>query len=341
MRGKKLVRLLGVGLLLGLYACGAAEEEQASARVGELGKVKFTGGGGCNSSTTLAVGSKASLGLEAADGAGAVPTGLTASATGAALTAAMDKAGKRVEISAKTAGAGKVELLQGGAVYDRLGFSAEQATKVQLALGASKALVGGIHVVKLGEVYGACGTSDCPLIGGGFLSWTATPAAGATLVSDEERTVTFRAGKTKGTVTVKGALPAGGAAMAEQKVELLEAKQIATVGHEALVALPKKAGETESKILDPAPLPLDLPVGSLLMFRLAGKTAAGDKVPIWGGDITWTITSGAASLALYPLDGRDPPPEGPIFQTKAAGKATLEGKIALLGKSVKVDVTVK
>ena len=46
MRCNKLVRLLGVGLLLGLYACGTAEEEQASARVGELGNVKYTGGGG-------------------------------------------------------------------------------------------------------------------------------------------------------------------------------------------------------------------------------------------------------------------------------------------------------
>ena len=341
MRGRKLIRVMGVGLLLGLYACGAAEEAKTDARVGELGKVKFTGGGGCNSSTVLAVGSKASLGLEAAEGAGAVPTGLTAAASGTVLKAAMDKAGKRVEIQATAAGSGKVELLQGGAVYDRLGFSAEQATKVQLAIGASRALVGGVHVVKLGEVYGPCGTSECPLIGGGFLSWTATPAAGATLVSDVERTVAFRAGVTPGLVTLKGALPGGGAALAEQQVTLLDPKDIATVGYEAVVGLPKKPGETEQKVQDPAPAPLSLPVGSLLMIRLAGKTSGGDHVPIWGGDISWTTTAGSAALALYPLDGQDPPPEGPIWQTRAAGKATLEGKVGLLGKTVKVEVEVK
>ena len=340
MKGSKVIRTMGLGLLFGLYACGTAEDATES-RVGEMGRVKFTGGGGCNGSTTLAVGSKAVMGLEPAEGAGAVPGGLTASASGTALTAAMDKAGKRVVIQAKMAGSGKVELRQGGAVYDRLTFSAEQATKVQLAIGASWAVVGGTHVVKLGQVYGACGTSECPLIGGGFLSWTSAPAAGATLVSDVERTVTFTGGKTPGVVTLKGALPGGGATLAEQKVTLIEPKQVATVSYEAVVALPKAPGDTEQKVQDPAPTPLSLPVGSLLMFRLAGKTAAADHVPIWGSDITWTITAGQASLALYPLDGQDPPPEGPIFKTIGVGKATLEGKVGLLGKTVKVEVVVK
>ena len=339
MGHRMLVKTMGLGLLLGLYACGAAEE--GDARVGELGKVKFTGGGGCNSSTTLAVGSQASLGLEAADGSGAVPSGLKASASGGALTAAMDTAGKRVLLQAKSAGSATVELSQGGAVYDRLGFSAEQATKVQLAIGGSRAVAGGSHVVKLGEVYGACGTSQCPLIGGGFLSWTSAPAGEATLVSDMERTVTFSVGKTTGSVTLMGALPGGGATLAQQKVLLIEPKQVATVSHEAVVALPKASDGKEQKVQDPAPIPLSLPVGSLLMFRLAGKTAAADHVPIWGRDITWIITSGQASLALYPLDGQAPAPEGPIFKTTAAGKATLEGKVGLLSKTVTVEVVVK
>ena len=52
--------------MLGLYACGTTNEVEP--RVGEEGKVKFVGGGGCNSSTTLAAGSKITLTLEPLDG---------------------------------------------------------------------------------------------------------------------------------------------------------------------------------------------------------------------------------------------------------------------------------
>ena len=57
----RIVRTLGLGLLLGLYACGSADPSDSDTRLGEQGKVKFTGGGGCNGSTTLAAGSKAEL----------------------------------------------------------------------------------------------------------------------------------------------------------------------------------------------------------------------------------------------------------------------------------------
>ena len=38
------------------------------------------------------------------------------------------------------------ELRSGGSVYDRLGFSAEQATKVQFALGSTRAVVGDLRL---------------------------------------------------------------------------------------------------------------------------------------------------------------------------------------------------
>ncbi len=45
-------------------------------------------------------------------------------------------------------------------------------------------------------------------------------------------------------------------------------------------------------------------------------------------------------MELFPLDGQQPPAEGPIFSAKAVGKAKLEGKLANLGKTVTVEITV-
>ena len=53
-------------LLLG-QACVSLEGlggDTHDSRLGELGRVRFTGGGGCNSSTVLALGSTAELGVE-------------------------------------------------------------------------------------------------------------------------------------------------------------------------------------------------------------------------------------------------------------------------------------
>jgi len=334
------VRTLGLGLLLGLYACGSADPSDSDTRLGEQGKVKFTGGGGCNGSTTLAAGSKAELTLEPQAGV-TLPASLAVSSTDAKVLTATSAGSKkdRVILQAVANGSAAVELKDNGSLFDRLGFSVAPAGKVDLEKKTDYAFAGATHAVKLGEIYGACGTKECALIGGGFLKWTATPAAGLTLLADAGRTATFTSGKTAGAVTLKGAEPTSGKVLVEQAVTLVDAKSLDKVTAEAIVAPPKKNGE-DQKVLDPAPMPLSVKKGSLLMIRLAGTTTDGKKVSIWGGDVAWTIGGDKGAVALFGTDGQSSPAEGPIFSAKAAGKAKLEGKLATLGKTITVDVTV-
>lgn len=336
----RVVKGLGVCLLLGLYACGSAEEA-GDPRVGEQGKVKFTGGGGCNGSTTLASGSKAALTLEPQGGV-TLPAGLSVKSSDVKVITASPSSSKgdRVLLSAVGAGSAHVELRAGGSLWDRLRFLVAPAGKVELDKPSSHAFAGATYVLKLGEVYGACKSKECALIGGGFLQWSAAPAGGLTLVQDVERTVTFTAGKTAGVVTLGGAAPGGGQALVQHKVEVLAAKEAATLTAQGVVALPRKPGE-DLTVSDPVATPMTVPGGSLLMIRLAAHSSAGKAVPVWGRDIKWSISGDAGVVTLYPLDGQHPPAEGPIFSAAKAGKATLKGEVAVLGKSVTVEVTVQ
>ena len=63
------------------------------------------------------------------------------------------------------------------------------------------------------------------------------------------------------------------------------------------------------------------------------------KVPLWGRDITWTVEGDTSVVQALSANGA-PPAEGPIFSTTAAGKVTLVGSVAPLGRTIRVKLSV-
>lgn len=330
------LRLLGVGALFLFYACGTADEPNP--RVGETGQIKFSGGGGCNNSTTLALGSSARLTMERADGA-ALPSGLLVSSTNnSAITVAPGTQHNSVKVTAIEQGEAYLEVTDKGQAYDRVRFFVEPAASVELDRPATRVFAGGTYVLKLGEVYGDCG-KDCPLIGGGFMTWRSSPPGALTLVSDVERSVTFTAGKAVDNYTLNGHNKSGGKMLVLHQVSAIDPKDCGQLSAEAVVALPRKPGE-ELKVNDPHQLSQGVPAGSLLMLRVKAATTSKETVPVWGRDIAWTVEGDAGVVKLFAMGGDPAPAEGPIYSAAAAGKATLVGQVALLGKTIRVPITV-
>lgn len=331
------IQLLGISIFFVFYACGSAGDD-GGPREGEGGKVKFSGGGGCNNSTTLAVGSRATLTMESADGT-ALPANLAVSSSQpATITAGHGSKQHRVEVAAVQAGSTYLEVMDGNKLWDRVRFTAEPATAVMLDSPATRVLAGATLALKLGEVHGSCG-KNCPLIGGGFLGWSASPANGLTLHSDRERTATFSAGKTAGKVTLSGREPVTGHALVNHSIEIVPTAEVAALEAEAVVSLAQVKGQ-ESRVLDPAPMPLSMPAGSLMMLRLHAKTKDGQKVPVWGRDVKWVIEGDKGVARPLYMEGDTTPAEGPIFTTTAAGQVTLVGNVGLLARTIRVKLIV-
>jgi hypothetical protein len=330
MFSQRITHTLGLVLFIALYACGGEGPDQ---RIGEMSRVRFTGGGGCNHSTAMAVGSTATLSMEPQEGS-TLPRDLTVASTGPSITATRGAARNSVILTAHAAGRAEVELRDNGALWDRLTFSAEPAARVDLIDPSKHVLAGGTYVLKLGEIYGACG-EDCPLMGSGFLRWSASPGGGLAVSQDVERTVIFAAGWRPGEVTLTGIEPNGGQALVQHKVAILSPQQVSGLTAEAVISPPREAGG-ELVVHDPAPLPPTVTVGSLFFFRLHTATAGGDKVMIWGPDQSWTVTG--AAVGRFGVSGGAP--EGPIFHARAPGRATLVGEVGLLGQKVSIDVEV-
>ena len=327
-----LLGFFGFGLF---YACGI--DQPRSQRTSEFGLYTFEGGGGCNGSSTLAVGSSATVTLKTTDGT-AMPGNLTPRSLAPSVIAAI--AGHKahtVKLTAHKAGQARVELSGPTSLDDSFSFSAEPAATVELDTPATRTFAGGTFVLKMGEIYGACG-KECPLIGGGFLRWSSSPGGALSAISDVERTATFSVGKAPGPVTLRGTDPATGRVLVNHKLQVLETSAAGKLTADLIVAFPRTDGG-KYLVVDPAPRPVHLPVGSLLMPKVVASTAAG-PVPVWGKDIVWTVKSGAGLVETYPLGGDPPPAEGTIYTAKAPGKVKLVGNVALLGASVTVDLTV-
>jgi len=277
--------------------------------------------------------------MESAEGA-TLPSDLVVSSSEPGTISATAGSGKhRVVVAATRSGSAYLEVDRKGQTYDRVRFAAEPATSVELNKPARTVLAGATLALKLGEVYGACG-KECPLIGGGFLKWSALPAQNLAIISDRERTATFQAGKTPGAVTLRGREPVSGRSLVEHTVQVVPTAEVVKLSAETMVALPRQEGQ-ELKVLDPAPSPLTVAPGSLMLVRVLAQTKGGQKVPVWGRDITWTIEGSKSVVKPYDMKGDPDPAEGPIFLAVSDGKAALVGTVAMLGKTVRVDLTVK
>ncbi len=314
-----------------MAGCFHMDELGDDPRVGELGKVRFVGGGGCSSSTVMAVGSTAELELESAN-ADPLPEDLAVgSSNPSVIEAQAGLAPRTVSLTAHDEGEAAVELNSAGAIYDRLGFSAMPAASVTWSAPA-RVLAGGTLVLDIEEVRGEC-HDDCLLIGGQFIKWQSAPTGAFTLIFDVDRKATFEAPDAAGAATIVGAEPYAGAVLVQHPVQVID-----PAGAVALVATLTMMLPDES-VLDLVEIPAEVPVGSLLLVLLSVEMPEGDPIPLTLLDATWTVEGDDGVLSTYGIE-EGALTDGPVFRADAAGAVTLVADVPLVSSTGRFDVTV-
>ena len=314
--------------LIIVHACTNLDDiDPEDPRLGELGLVKFSGPG-CSSSTTMAVGSTATLTLEPEEGA--LPSDLSVrSSDPAVIDAAGGAAPDEITLQAHTAGESNVEVVSAGEVYDWLGFDAEPAAAVVYE-AADAVFAGGAFILKLQEIHGSCG-EECPLIGSGFIDWSTSPADALALDADVEDTIIFTAGAA-GSASVIGDEPSEGGNLVDHALTIADPSTAGALDGHVVVYLP------DETLLDPQPAPVELPVGSYVQIQLFADSA-GAEVPVSRFDAVWDITGDAGTIRSHDLDTWEAP-EGPVYEAMAAGSATITADSPLLGSTAGFDITV-
>jgi len=328
------LRMVPLSLLVASACVHIDGPSTEDARLGDFGRVRFVGGDGCNDSTTLAVGATAELTLEPQAGA-PLPSDLgVASDAPSTIGASQGEARDELVLVAHREGSAMVELRSEGEVWDRLEFAAEPAAAVTYE-AADAVFASGTYLLKVSEVYGACG-EECPLIGSGFLAWSAEPEGSLRLAGDEDRVAAFVAATETAAARVVGQEPVTGAALVDHPVTVVSAEGAGEL--EARLVLMLLDGTLLEGERPPAE-PAEIPVGALLLVELSATSAGGDVVPIAGADVTWTVEGDAAAVEMNP-DGIEPAAEGPVFAAVEPGEVTLEGRVAIIDRSTTVALTV-
>ncbi len=232
-------------------------------------------------------------------------------------------------LTADQAGSARVQLLSSGDVWDWLEFAAEPAVTAEFE-AATNLFAGDTMWVAVGEVFGECG-EECVLIGGNFISWTAEPAGALTFEVEEERLALFATDAAgTGAVTITGTEPGEGNVVLQHAFTLVPAAGAGDLEAEVLVMLP------DETMLDPQPLPTEIPVGSLCQIRYH-SAAGGTDVPLSRFAVETTVGGDAGVLSEYAL-GDHEAPDGPIFEVVGPGTASISATSALIGSGVAVDL---
>lgn len=306
----------------------ADDAAERDTRLGELGRVKFNGGGGCNGSTTLAAGSTAQMSLVPVEGV--LPSDLAVSSTRPeVIEAEAGEAADEIVLHAVGDGEARVELRTGDTLFDWLGFDVADAESASFE-APTVVIEGGHYVLEVQEIYGECG-EECPLIGSDFMQWTLQPQGAMVLLQDAGRRVEFTATEPGG-ATIAGIEPTTSESLLEHAVTVVPVADAGGLSARITVDPP------EEDARDPAPLPGRAPLGSLFVIALSVDTPQGGA-PIFGKDIEWTLDVEDSAVARGGGEGFTTP-EGPIFTATAVGTARLTARVALLDAELKVEVEV-
>lgn len=326
---KKTIATLGLFalFLVIVHACTRLDDSEPDGRLGELGKVRFSGPGGCDSSTDLVLGSRAVITLEPQEGS--LPADLTVRSSEPAVIAATSGSTlDEIVLDASDAGESNIELVSSSEVYDWLGFGVEPAASVTYT-APDAVFAGGTYFLKIDEVLGECG-EECPLIGGEFMDWSFAPADAFALDREVERTVFFTAGAAA-SATLTGAETTG-TTLVDHPVEIVATDAAGELDVRILVYLPSE------ELLDPQPPPISVPVGSLLQFQFFAE-AGGSEVPISRFEVECSLSGDTGALEVYTLEELESP-EGPVYSTPATGSVSLHADVALIGASGDFDLDV-
>ncbi len=306
--------------------------DPSQARNGEYGRLRFSGGGGCNDSTTLAVGSTARLNLEPLQEQ-PLPADLSPrSSAPEIISATAGQSNTEIVLTAPTAGQALVEIVSGDEVYDRLGFDAEPAFSATSTV-AGEVFSGGILAVKIDEIYGSCG-EDCPLIGGDFIDWSTEPESILQLESYQDRLAVFIAGDPS-QVTIIGREPSADRVILDRTIEVLPDDSGGVLICKATVMT------TDDVVLDFESFPKSLQVGSLILLEMQKEISDGRLVPLSGRDVQWSIVNGQGVVEPWSETAGEQPLEGPVYEALAPGQVSLIALVPLTGdaKSFELKVT--
>jgi hypothetical protein len=300
-------------------------------RVGEFGMLRFSGGGGCNDSTSLALGSTARLELEPVHEQPLPADLIPQSSAPRVISTTQGSNETEVVLTAHQVGLSEVEILADGGLYDRLSFTAEPAVSADF-VAADSAYAGSGIIVQINEVYGACG-EDCPLIGGDFIEWSSQPESAFTLEVYDDRVAMLVAGQ-PGIARIIGREPTAGRVLVDQTVEIVPADNSGELKSKVTVMLP------DETLLDPADMPASLPAGSLLLLELETVNADQRTISLAGRDVIWTVVGPAGVIEPWTETAAAQPLQGPIYHARAPGQVSLVAHVPLLGELASFEISV-
>jgi hypothetical protein len=315
--------LFAAALGLALPACFLDDiDDTGDPRLGELGRVHFNGGG-CSGSTQMAIGSHETLTLEPVAGV-TLPADLEVRATAPEVISA--EAGAEpatIVLRARDAGRSQVQLLDHGEAFDALTFGAEPARVVRFE-APPVVFTGAALDLVVTDVFGACGTDECPLFGHSFLTFRSEPEGAMDLALDDGGTATFHAGAA-GALTLFGREPALHRDVVAHGVTIVPTDGFTTL-HATLATIPLLEGEEARSF----PLPGAVAPGTFFCVRIDALDEVGATVPVSRRDVSWEI-QGEPLVSLVPMDHATEP-YGTLFVASSdAGSVELEASVALLG----------
>jgi len=290
---------------------------QPDPRLGREKRVIFSSG--CTSSTTMAVGATDTITIQPAQEGGTLPSDLAPKSSDSTVIEVLNPASPTFDMHALKKGQSNIEVWSGGARYDWVTFYAEPAKAVKFA-SEPAVLAGGRTGIAITDIFGACGTDECPLFGHTFAKWSADPASSFTFIEDTKNVAHYTASAMPGTGALVATEPSQGGELLRYSVEIVDPAVVTSISG----TLRPSANEEAT----PVPFPASAIVGEWFEVRVVGQRSGKTPVAISRHDIEWTVPTG---LSLLPQTE----PADPFVEVFAAGDMTgsftLTAKVALLG----------
>lgn len=313
-------RTLLTGLALALVASACVSSNDP--RLGEDERVRFVGGG-CTSSTTLAVASRVTLSLQSAT-EDPLPGDLSvASADPTVIKARMGLEPATIQLTAGTQGESEISILSEGDVIDSLPFKVQPAGQVNHT-AEPRVFVGGALDIVVSDVFGDCGAQEeCRLLGDTFLLWRMEPPTSGNFVIDFDGVATFRA-KTEGPATVFGKEPLRGSQLVEAPLDIVAASQAKSLTA-TLTTIPLDP-EVKSEVFL---LPGKAKLADAFSVRVDAVLMDGGVIPISWRDVEWRVEGNEIVVPSSASDAGDR--FGRLFITAGPGTVTLVADVPIIG----------
>jgi hypothetical protein len=310
-------------------ACGSSSED---ARLGEEGRIRLVGGG-CTSSTTLAVGARVSLRMQSATEDGLPGELSVTSEAPSIITGRIGIDPTMLDLQALAQGESRVVITTEGEELDAFTFKAEPAGLVKHT-AEPRVFLGGALDVVVTDVFGDCGEQEeCRFLGHSFLKWRVEPSSLGSFVLDFEGVATFRA-KAEGAAQIFGREPVRGGDLVVQAFTILpvsEAKSLSATL--TTISFDPKVSATTIA------LPGSVARPDAFSVRVDGVVSDGSSVPISWRDVEWRIQGEeiVAKTTLSEAGDRF----GTPFITAGSGKVTLVAEVAMLSleQAFEIDLT--